>query len=181
MPVAGAGYVLALPGGGLLCGATTRHDDPDPSVREADHRHNLAQAARLGACEALPDSAPLPPGVDGRTAWRATTPDRLPLIGAVPWSVDRVAASGARRRDQVRLIPRERSPRGGLYVLTGLGSRGITWCCLGGELLAHWVTGSPSPVEADLRDAMDPARFLVRQMTKGPSGEPPMRTTLCKD
>ena len=171
MPVAGAGYALGLPDGALLCGATTRHHDADPSVREADHRHNLAQAARLGVCPALLDDAPLPPGLEGRTAWRATTPDRLPLVGALPWSVGRVAASGVARRDQVRLMPRERGPRGGLFALTGLGSRGITWSALAAELLAHWVTGSPCPVEADLRDALDPARFLVRRMTKGPSDE----------
>jgi tRNA 5-methylaminomethyl-2-thiouridine biosynthesis bifunctional protein len=82
-------------------------------------------------------------------------------------------------------MPRERGPHGGLYALTGLGSRGITWSGLAGELLAHWVTGAPCPVEADLRDAMDPARFLVRQMTKmsptGASDATRMHTEADKD
>lgn len=168
LPVAGSGYVLALPGDSLLCGATTQHHDNDPSVREADHRHNLRQAARLGAAPEWPETAALPAQLQGRTAWRAITPDRLPLVGALPWSQARLAAaSTARRLDQVRLIPRQRGERGGLYALTGLGSRGITWSCLAAELLAHWVTGAPCPVEADLRDALDPARFLVRQVTRG--------------
>lgn len=176
LPVAGSGYVLTLPNGDLLCGATTQHHDADPSVREADHRHNLRQAARLGAMPAWPEDAPLPAPLQGRTAWRATTPDRLPLVGALPWSQARLAAAqdaspasrqAARRLDQIRLIPRQRDERGGLYTLTGLGSRGITWSCLAAELLAHWVTGAPCPVEADLRDALDPARFLVREMTRG--------------
>ncbi len=172
LPVAGSGYVLALPGGSLLCGATTQHHDADPSVREADHRHNLRQAARLGAVPAWPETAALPAQLQGRTAWRATTPDRLPLVGALPWNQARLtsaqtSAQSARRLDQVRLIPRQRGERGGLYALTGLGSRGITWSCLAAELLAHWVTGAPCPVEADLRDALDPARFLVRQVTRG--------------
>ncbi len=168
LPVAGSGYVLALPGDTLLCGATTQHHDGDPSVRETDHRHNLRQAARLGATPEWPESAALPAPLQGRTAWRATTPDRLPLVGALPWSQARLASGqAARRLDQVRLIPRQRGERGGLYTLTGLGSRGITWSCLAAELLAHWVTGAPCPVEADLRDALDPARFLVRQVTRG--------------
>lgn len=168
LPVAGSGYVLPLPEQTLLCGATTFHHDPDPSVREADHRHNLNQAARLGAMPPLPDEQPLPEGLRGRTAWRAVTPDRLPLIGALPLSLERLQTSDKPGRlDQARLIPRHRSARGGLYVFTGLGSRGITWSCLASELLSHWVTGSPCPVEADLRDALDPARFLVRQVTKG--------------
>lgn len=163
LPVAGSGYVLPLREDCLLFGATTQHHDEDPAVRDADHRHNLKQAARLGACAELPAEAPLPGGLQGRTGWRATTPDRLPLIGALPWSAERLTQAPARTRlDQVRLIPRERTERGGLYVVSGLGSRGITWTALAGALLAHWVTGSPCPVESDLRDALDPARFLSR-------------------
>lgn len=167
IPVAGSGYVLTLPDGALLCGATTQHHDVDPAVRDADHRHNLNQAARLGAVASLTDHDALPPQIEGRTAWRATTPDRLPLVGALPWSLARLSANpGTRRIDQVRLLPRERQERGGLYVLTGLGSRGITWCALAADLLAHWMTGAPCPVELDLRDAMDPARFPVRHLTR---------------
>lgn len=163
VPVAGSGYVLPLRDDCLLFGATTQHHDDDPSVREADHRHNLKQAARLGTCPDHPADAPLPLALQGRTGWRATTPDRLPLIGALPWSDERLTQVPAKTRlDQVRLIPRERTDRGGLYVVSGLGSRGITWTALAGALLAHWVTGSPCPIESDLRDALDPARFLSR-------------------
>ncbi len=163
LPVAGSGYVLPLRQDCLLFGATTQHHDEDPAIRDADHRHNLKQAARLGACAEYPADAPLPNSLQGRTGWRATTPDRLPLIGALPWSAERLTQTPTRTRlDQVRLIPRERNDRGGLYVVSGLGSRGITWTALAGALLAHWVTGSPCPVESDLRDALDPARFLSR-------------------
>ena len=119
--------------------------------------------ARLGTCPDHPADAPLPLALQGRTGWRATTPDRLPLIGALPWSDERLTQVPAKTRlDKVRLIPRERTDRGGLYVVSGLGSRGITWTALAGALLAHWVTGSPCPIESDLRDALDPARFLSR-------------------
>ncbi len=169
LPVAGNGYVLPLPDGSLLCGATVKRDDLDPTVRAADHRHNVGQAHRLGAWLGdLPDdtdgdSGALPPGLQGRTGWRAVSPDRLPMIGALPWSDDRLnAVPSTTRLDQVRMVPRERDERGGLYIATGLGSRGITWTALAGELLAHWVTGSPCPIETDLRDALDPARFQAR-------------------
>lgn len=166
LPVAGSGYVLPLGGKDLLCGATTQHHDEDPAVRQADHIHNLGQAKRLGAWHrdlTHPSDVPDMAALFGRTGWRATTPDRLPLVGALPWSIDRIqAASRKVRMDQVRLIPRQRTEQGGLFVVTGLGSRGITWAALAGELLAHWVTGSPCPVEIGLRDAMDPARFLAR-------------------
>ena len=178
LPVAGGGYALSLLGGRLLCGATTQHHDPHPDVRETDHRHNLRQAERLGAWrggehgdDSGDGNSPPPidtPSLAGRVGWRATTPDRLPLVGALPWHADRLAASQHTRREQARMLPRERhsldgQTQGSLCVISGLGSRGITWAALAGELLAHWVTGSACPVEAELRDALDPARFLARQ------------------
>jgi tRNA 5-methylaminomethyl-2-thiouridine biosynthesis bifunctional protein len=178
LPVAGAGYVLPLSDREVLCGATTQHHDDDPNVRETDHHHNLGQAARLGMPPSLwqpntPD-APRAPVLQGRVGWRAATPDRLPVIGALPWSVARLQSDPVTRRlDQVRLVPRWRDERGGLFVLSGLGSRGITWSILAAELLAHWVTGAPCPVENDLRDALDPARFLVREISKAARLSPP--------
>jgi len=142
-----------------MFGATQQHDDPETALREADHRHNLAQLARLAgadpahaqAWDALPWS--------GRVGWRAVTPDRLPLVGAVP---DVAALAHAARADRPRHVPRLRDADGGLYVFGGLGSRGLTWAALGAHLLASWIEGTPSPVEADLRDALDPARFALR-------------------
>ncbi|WP_231497531.1 FAD-dependent oxidoreductase [Methylibium sp. T29-B] len=155
LPVAGGGYVLPQTGGRLLFGATSQPDDIDPALRDADHRLNLQQLAGLsgGDVEAW-SSLPW----QGRVGWRAVTSDRLPLIGAVP---DLEALDRTSRADQPRFVPRQRDARGGLYVFTGLGSRGITWAALGGQLLASWISGAPCPLEADLRDALDPARYAL--------------------
>ncbi|NRT56153.1 FAD-dependent 5-carboxymethylaminomethyl-2-thiouridine(34) oxidoreductase MnmC [Sphaerotilus uruguayifluvii] len=160
-PLSGQGYALALPDGRVLTGATTQHDDPDPQVRAADHRHNLQRAQRLGlvaagaALASLDDQGDL----DGRVGWRAVTPDRLPLAGPpVDEAALAAAASGRQRLDALRLRPRLHDGQGGLYLLTGLGSRGLASAALAGEVLATWITGAPCPVAADLRDAIDPAR-----------------------
>jgi len=99
----------------------------------------------------------------GRVGWRCVTPDRLPLIGAVPafGLTDGAVAPPGRethRLDQPRMVPREP----GLFVFTGLGSRGITWSALGARLLTSWITGAPFPVEASLIDAVDAARYVSR-------------------
>ena len=171
LPVAGAGYVLPPCDNRLLFGATSQPDDADPSVREDDHRQNLKQAQQLGSLTQLEGST-LPEGLWGRVGWRATTPDRLPCVGPLPLSISANKAQGHRapRSDQSRFIPRLRDEHGGVYVITGLGSRGITWAALAGELLASWVTGSPSPIEAPLRDALDPARFVTRAKAREISG-----------
>lgn len=172
MPVAGAGYVLPSHLGRLLFGATSDLDDLDPNLRAADHEHNLEQAAQLG-CLPMLDQDALPEDLQGRVAWRAVTPDRLPYVGALPLSLadspQSVPRQKAPRLDQPRLIPRLRDEHGGVYVITGFGSRGITWAALAGELLASWITGSPCPVEAALRDALDPARIVTRAKARAPT------------
>lgn len=155
IPLAGAGYLLPPVDGQAVFGATSTEHDDDPAVREADHLHNLSQFAAL-------TGRPAPEGADrlqGRTAWRSVVADRLPVIGAVP----DLSAPGTRPLDQPRFVPR----RPGLFVFTGLGSRGITWSALGAQALASLITGAASPLEASLLDAIAPARFVARQVRRG--------------
>ncbi|AKJ28735.1 bifunctional tRNA (5-methylaminomethyl-2-thiouridine)(34)-methyltransferase MnmD/FAD-dependent 5-carboxymethylaminomethyl-2-thiouridine(34) oxidoreductase MnmC [Caldimonas brevitalea] len=156
LPVAGSGYLLPPHGGQVLCGATTQPGDDDASLREADHRYNLDQLARL--CGAAPQ-VPLA-SLAGRVGWRCVSDDRLPVIGPV---VDESALGAPRQRlDHARYVPR----LPGLYLYTGLASRGITWALLGAEVLAAWISGAPCPVESDLRDAVDAARFVSRAVRR---------------
>ena len=157
LPIAGSGYLLPAVDGRVMFGATAQRDDTDPSVRAADHTLNLAQLARLLGHPTALD----PTSLEGRTAWRCSAVDRLPVIGAVP-DPD---ARGA-RLDQPRFVPR----LPGLYVFSALGSRGITWSALGAQVLASWVTGAPAPVGASLLDAVDPARFVSRRVRRATSG-----------
>jgi tRNA 5-methylaminomethyl-2-thiouridine biosynthesis bifunctional protein len=155
LPLAGAGYVLPLPDGRLLCGATTQPGDEDSALREADHHHNLAQLRRLTGWDgALPDPATL----DGRVGWRQVAPDRLPLAGPVPLAWSATAELPEGRFDPPRLVPRQP----GLWLLGGLASRGLTTAALLGEALSAALSGAPVPLPADLLDAVDPARFIAR-------------------
>jgi tRNA 5-methylaminomethyl-2-thiouridine biosynthesis bifunctional protein len=150
LPIASGSYVLSLPDGGLLIGATSQPGDEDECVRDADHAANLDRARQLLGREVAREGAPL----QGRVGWRMVTRDRLPLVGMAP----DLAAPAPARRDAPRLLPR----REGLYLHTALGSRGITIAALGGELIAAQLCGAPWPIEADLADAIDPARFALR-------------------
>ena len=151
LPIASGGYVLCLPnGGGVLIGATSQPGENDSEVREADHASNLERARLLLGRSAARDGAVL----QGRVGWRIVTRDRLPLIGLVP-DLD---AALPMRRDAPRLLAR----RAGLYLHTALGSRGLTTAALGGELSAAQLCAAPWPLEADLADAIDPARFALR-------------------
>ncbi|HSI46894.1 MAG TPA: FAD-dependent 5-carboxymethylaminomethyl-2-thiouridine(34) oxidoreductase MnmC [Ideonella sp.] len=162
-PVASGAYLLDLGQAGLLCGATNQLSDAtdrDASPRAADHLANLSQLDRLLGREAsdaeLAQREQMAPALKGRVGWRLTADDRMPVLGAVPLPAALLA--GHRRLEQPRQVPRVP----GLYVLTALGSRGITLAPLLGEVLAAWITGAPVPLSSSLLDAIDPARFVAR-------------------
>jgi tRNA 5-methylaminomethyl-2-thiouridine biosynthesis bifunctional protein len=149
LPVAGDGYALPLSADGLLCGATTDVDDEQAEPRDADDTHNFARLERLTG---------LTPPIDAtaslrRVGWRLQSGDRLPIAGALAAP----AASGA-PIDRLDRMPRTQ----GLFVLTALGSRGITLAPLLGELIATQIEGVAWPLERRLVDAVDPARWHVR-------------------
>lgn len=153
LPVAGDGYALPLPGGGLLCGATRHDDDDEPAPRPQDHRDNLQRLQRLTGLGHLSRPADRTQW-QGRVGWRLSSDDRLPVAGALPLA----ALPPGQRLDQARLLPRE----AGLFVLTALGARGLTLAPLLGRLVAAQAAGGPWPLEQDLADAVDPGRWIVR-------------------
>jgi len=148
VPLADAGYALTTADGGVLCGASSERGDTDLAPRAADHHANLARLERLTGARPAVDLGSL----EARTGLRLVSIDRLPLAGALP-------ARQAAPQRQPRMI--EREP--GLYVLGALGSRGITWAMLAARRLAAQIAGDAWPVEADLADAIDPARFAARE------------------
>ena len=161
LPLAGSGYLLPSLDGTTWFGATSDEGDEDGAVRAADHDAN---GARLAGLVVEPPAIAAPGGLVGRVGWRWASADRLPLVGAVPLAavgatlgVDTAAACSP-RPEQPRFAPR--AP--GLFVLAGLGSRGIAGSALGARVLAAAIAGAPLPLEADLLDAVDPARFASR-------------------
>ncbi len=111
---------------GVLFGATHDRGDTLTDVRPADHQRNLTAVA-VGRPHLAAALQSLP--LAGRAALRATTPDRLPIAGEV-------------------------AP--GLFVLTGLGSRGFTTAPLLAEHVAALIAGVPSPLPAPLAALVAP-------------------------
>jgi tRNA 5-methylaminomethyl-2-thiouridine biosynthesis bifunctional protein len=136
-----APHVVVLRGGMLLppvdglcvVGATYDLEDPDAAVREDSHEGNLA---RLGSIIGRPDTTP----IGGRVAFRAVTPDRLPVTGKISENV---------------------------YGAFAYGSRGLVWAALAAEIIASELEGEPLPVEGKLADALAPGRFRRRAESKG--------------
>jgi tRNA 5-methylaminomethyl-2-thiouridine biosynthesis bifunctional protein len=141
-PVAWGGYAVPT-GSGLLFGATHERGETDGGPSDEATARNLATvAARLPQLAArIAAAGP----VQARTAVRATTPDRLPLAGAVP---------GA----------------DGLFMLGGLGSRGFCVAPLLAEHVAALATGASSPLPADLAARISPLRTAALATLAQPVG-----------
>jgi tRNA 5-methylaminomethyl-2-thiouridine biosynthesis bifunctional protein len=142
--VCGNGYLLPQIEGKVVAGATYEPDDEDASTRGSGHADNLA---RVNNILATPLQTGYLSALTGRAALRAVTPDRMPLIGAIP-----VAGNASQTAKRAKRLPHA-------YCATGFASRGILWGTLAGEILACALEGEPSPIESDLSNAIDPARF----------------------
>jgi tRNA 5-methylaminomethyl-2-thiouridine biosynthesis bifunctional protein len=134
------GFVIPPVEGVAMAGATFDFDDDEAAPRTEDHAGNLERLERIlpGASAGIDPSA-----LEGRVGWRATVPDRLPMIGP---------------------IEDERGP--GLYGACAYGSRGLLWASLGADLLASQAEGEPLPLEAKLVDAISPGRFAQRALKR---------------
>lgn len=118
------GYIIPR-GDDYLIGATY-HREEMQTVTEARHSENIAQVHSV-----LPGWVQ-GEVVDGRSSIRATTPDRIPYIGAID---------------------------DGLWVSLGHGSRGFLSAPLAAEMIASAIGGEQSPVTAELRALVNPLRF----------------------
>lgn len=129
-PVAWGGYAVPT-ASGLLFGATHERGETEVVVSDAaSARNRETLAARLPALAGRVGET------QARAAIRATTPDRMPLAGALPG-------------------------RPGVHVLGGLGSRGFCHAPLLAQHVAALITGAASPLPQALAARVSPGRFDV--------------------
>lgn len=158
-----AGHYALATGGERLWGASFEAwDGAGAPVRAA------AQAANREALETLAPwwlvqvrgATPV-----SRAGVRATTPDRLPVAGPLPDGAAVMArfaplAKGQPVSADVPLVP-------GLWVATGLGSRGFTFAPWLASLVTAQLMGDPLPAGAAAIGAVSPMRILLRALRRG--------------
>ncbi|MDG2137120.1 MAG: bifunctional tRNA (5-methylaminomethyl-2-thiouridine)(34)-methyltransferase MnmD/FAD-dependent 5-carboxymethylaminomethyl-2-thiouridine(34) oxidoreductase MnmC, partial [Luminiphilus sp.] len=96
-----------------------------------------------------------------------TTTDYLPVVGPVPNRAAFNACYASLKAKKTRFIDEECPTMPGLFILAGLGSRGLTAGPLAAEILVSDIMGEPSPVPRYLQQALAPARFLKRGIIRG--------------
>ena len=161
------GYVSPALDGQFTLGATFDNNDPDPRLRADSHHKNLTSLQRAvpaffpdGTAHLNVDELP------GRTSFRCSTPDYLPMVGPVPVMDDFERDYAALRKNAHSDIAVAGSYYPGLYINAGLGSRGMSSAPLCSELLANLIAGEPRCMDQQLWLALAPARFKIRQMVR---------------
>lgn len=153
--------------GGVLFGATFEHEAGP--VWEAAQPSAQARAENLDALTKLaPEIATsIDTGsLQSRASYRATTPDRAPIAGLLPdapaWLEQYEPLSRGAPIDTTASPP----AHAGLYVIGGLGARGLTLAPLLGERIASEMCGDIMPLSKNSLDAIHPARFLHRALKR---------------
>lgn len=125
------GYVTPAIHGVHTIGATIQYEDDDTNSRHADDLENFHRLQRL-----IPGFVSEPNQLcSGRVSWRATTQDRLPLVGKIAE---------------------------GLYASIGHGSRGVAcapWCA---EFLVTQIMNEPLPIGEEWKERLHPLRFATQ-------------------
>jgi len=161
-------YAAPAPQGGLVIGATYA---PIAIGALPEFSREATQSNIDAVRRTLPDLAgPLTTdAAHPRASIRCTTPDRLPVAGPVPdWGFYAGAYDGM-RHGRKNAYP-DGQCQDGLYVLTGLGSRGLVTAPLAAAMIAAEIAGAPAPADSGVAEALHPARFFIRDLKKAKTG-----------
>jgi tRNA 5-methylaminomethyl-2-thiouridine biosynthesis bifunctional protein len=105
------------------------------NLSESDHQENMS-----ALIAEMPDYH-FSDAIGGRAAVRATTVDRVPVVGADP-------------------------DRPNLWLAFGFGSRGFLTAPLAGAALASEILGTPNPLPMSFWAALSPERFKLRKQRR---------------
>ncbi len=143
------GYVTPAIDGYHYAGATFQKEGP---ANPHDHRGTIRDQDNEDIVADLAQALPLlgvtiEDVVAARAAYRATTPDKMPIVGKLDGQEN-------------------------VYVIAGFGAHAVAAAPLCGALLTAHICGDPVPVTRHLRDALSPARFAARAARRNRTTSP---------
>lgn len=143
-------------------GASYSKQIVDLALSEKEHQQNIA-----GIAPHLSQGVIAADAIEGgRVSVRATTSDRMPIVGPVPDFAQfetHYSALGQRERKH----PDRQMPYvNGLYVSVGHGSHGLSNAPLCGEYLASIIANELLPVQSKVIECVHPGRFFLRELRR---------------
>jgi tRNA 5-methylaminomethyl-2-thiouridine biosynthesis bifunctional protein len=158
------GYLTPQWQGTHVMGSTYVKNDTEIDYRESEQQLNIQmQQKALQNCDWVHQ---LKQAGQGRAGIRCSTPDHLPMVGAVA----NIAHQATQYKDLYKALPAAYYPQAvdhkNLYMLTGLGSRGLTTAPLCAEIVTSQILNEPLPLPKVLLDALNPNRFLIKSLIR---------------
>lgn len=164
--VCGAGYIAPAADNHQSFGASFSLHDHSNEETAREHRENIDNvSATVPSLASRLHSVPLQ-RLSGRVSFRCTTPDYLPIVGNLPDTAAFVRDFSALRKNANAAIDCAGTYLPDLYINVGHGSRGLAYTPLCAELLASLINNEPLPMSQALATALNPARFVVRDLIR---------------
>ncbi|MEO1661467.1 MAG: tRNA (5-methylaminomethyl-2-thiouridine)(34)-methyltransferase MnmD [Pseudomonadota bacterium] len=157
------GHYAIASGSARLWGATfAAHSGGPPETSEAARLENAAALETLSPYWVKDARRG---EVKSRAGVRATTADRLPLIGPLVDAAEMAADRQVLERARWQIAPEDYAVPG-TYIIGGLGSRGFTWAPWAARLISADIFGDPDPATPETRRAIVPNRQILRKLKR---------------
>ena len=156
------GYMTPSHNNAFCIGATFDKNDRDINRRKKDDDFNIEMVK-----QALPDFDITPDDiVASKARLRGMTPDHLPMVGAVPKTDEYKAIYHRLEKDKNWKIDQLPPYYDNLYIMSGLGARGLCSAPLVADLLCAELCNQPLPMTSDMRFNLAPNRFVIKDIIK---------------
>ncbi|MGB5856071.1 MAG: bifunctional tRNA (5-methylaminomethyl-2-thiouridine)(34)-methyltransferase MnmD/FAD-dependent 5-carboxymethylaminomethyl-2-thiouridine(34) oxidoreductase MnmC [Oceanisphaera sp.] len=156
------GYLTPAWQGHHCVGASYAHDQETLDYQAQDEQDNVEKLTRT--LPALDDLTPVAGA--GRVSVRAVCRDHLPLVGAAPHKAQQLQQYQHMPQRHKEALPLA-ADYAGLYIFSGLGSRGLCTAPLLAEVLAAQLLDEPYPLTSTQLAALNPNRLWLRKLLKG--------------
>lgn len=160
--VCGQCYISPAHEGLHSVGASYSRKITDLALSDKEHQQNIAGIASHIGSDAIAAEAIQ----GGRVSIRATTSDRMPIVGPVPdFEAFEACYSTLGQRD--RKHPNRQLPyQDGLFVSVGHGSHGLSNAPLSAEYLASVIANEALPLQRKVQESIHPGRFFLRDLRR---------------
>jgi len=157
------GYITPQNQGIHCVGATFTKNSFDTQPTRDDDKYNLNMLQQCVPELALWDQNDI---AFSKARLRCMTPDHLPIVGAIPDINQHQQVYAHLAKDKNWKINTPAKYINNLYILTGLGARGLCTAPLLADILTADLCSTPYPVDCEQLFNLAPNRFIIRDIIK---------------
>jgi len=152
---------------GIHCiGATFQKNDTNLKADKADDEYNLAMLSKCMPELSSDINWQEQDIASSKARLRCMSQDHLPLVGAVPDISKHIEAYSHLAKDKNWPYTQPAPCIDNLYIMLGLGARGLCSAPLAADILTAELCNTPYPMNNQMLFNLSPNRFIVRDIIK---------------